>query len=335
MARPAATKVLLIAATALVLTAGAVLGAGKRNPAKPGPADPPMRIYLVKSAESGCEPNCPEWIAAQGKILPGTVAQFKKVLAQLGDRRPPVLLHSGGGVADEAIAMGRLLRSKGLDVAVAQTSYKPCPPEKAGCKRDPKSPLRATVDPGIAICASACTFVLAAGKRRFVHKPAFVGVHRGDMILRRILHTYRLVPYRTGDGSVRVQRELIGEKVVSERHMEAPKKIYDSYDRYFLDMGITKVLMPLIMATPNDSVHWLTDQELRTTGMATHHMSAEKLVHHASEAEDGWGVPATGAVPAAPSGAAPGVPSSECTAKGVNCQWQTTPNAPAKKPEQR
>jgi hypothetical protein len=334
MTRPAATAVLRIAVAAFVLmAAGTLWGAGRHGAAKPAPsADPPMRIHLVRSAESGCEPNCPEWIAAQGKILPGTLAQFKKVLAQVGDRRPPVLLHSGGGVADEAIAMGRRLRGKGLDVAVAQTSYKPCAPEQTGCKKDGKSPLRATVDPGVAVCASACTFVLAAGKRRFVHKPAFVGVHRGDMILRRILHTYRLVPYRAGDGSVRVARELISEKVMSERHMEAPKKIYDSYDRYFLDMGITKALMPLIIATPNDSVHWLSDQELHATGMATHHMSAEQLVHHASEAEDGWGVPATGAVPAAPSTTMPGSSSSECTAKGVNCQWQFTPNPPARKP---
>ncbi|TGT50271.1 hypothetical protein EN809_040095, partial [Mesorhizobium sp. M2E.F.Ca.ET.166.01.1.1] len=29
---------------------------------------PPMRFAVVRSSAPGCEPNCPEWIAAEGTI---------------------------------------------------------------------------------------------------------------------------------------------------------------------------------------------------------------------------------------------------------------------------
>ncbi len=82
-----------------------------------------MRVYLVRSAQNGCEPNCPEWIAAQGHIVAGTLTRFKKVFREAGKRHLPVLIHSGGGLADEALAIAHLLRAKGLDVAVARTVF--------------------------------------------------------------------------------------------------------------------------------------------------------------------------------------------------------------------
>src|SRR5262245_7773971 len=76
------------------LTLGLGLGWGvtpaAARPAKLRPVvEPSMQIHLVRSAEPGCEPQCPEWIAAQGKIDGNSVAQFKQVLRQIGDRKVP------------------------------------------------------------------------------------------------------------------------------------------------------------------------------------------------------------------------------------------------------
>jgi hypothetical protein len=304
-----------VIASALIL-AGPSFGAKKPPSEKAPPVEPPMRVLIVRSAQDGCEPNCPEWIAAQGKIMPGTLAQFRKVLRQLGNRNLPVLVHSGGGLADEAMAIGRLLRAKGLDVGVAKTVFTPCAPDASACrKKEGSKSLRGLPDTGFSVCASACAFVLAAGKRRFVRLPAFVGVHRGEMIQTKVLHIYRLTPYRADDGSIRISRKLIQERVMSEKHLATPEKTFTTYAKYFSEMGVEKHIMPMLTTTPNNGVHWLTDDELRSTRMATHKMSGEQLVTGSKVAGDGW----TGPTPAAPTA---GVAGSDCTLRGVDCPWQ-------------
>ncbi len=258
-------KAFAVIASVLVL-AGASAAAGKA-PAKKAavPVEPSMRVYVVRSAQDGCEPNCAEWIAAQGRIDAGSLGRFKKVLGELGKRNLPVLIHSGGGHADAALAIGRLLRGKGFDVGVAKTVFTPCAPEAAACrKKEGKEPLRGLPDTGFSVCASSCAFILAAGTRRFVGAPAFVGVHRGALIQTKVLQTYRMTPYRTSDGSVKYKRKLISEKVISQHQTTAPNKAYASYEKYFVEMGIRKEIMPLMLATPNTSIHWLTREELQS-----------------------------------------------------------------------
>ena len=309
------------------IVAGASAAASKAPVKKAAvPVEPPMRVYVVRSAQEGCEPNCPEWIAAQGRIDAGSLGRFKKVLGELGKRDLPVLIHSGGGHADAALAIGRLLRGKGLDVGVGQTAFTPCAPEAAACrKKMGKKPLRGLPDAGLSMCASSCAFILAAGTRRFVGAPAFVGVHRGAMIQTKVLQTYKMTPYYARDGSVKYKRKLISEKVISQRQTTAPNKTYARYEKYFVEMGIRKEIMPLMLATPNSSIHWLTREELRSTGIATHRMDGEQLVLGVTAAEDGWADPAaTGTVLEAP----PAMP--DCTQFGgspLGCSSQLAPGA--------
>lgn len=260
---------------------------GKKNAAPP--REPPMRVYIVRSAATGCEPNCPEWIAAQGQIEEGSPARFRKILSQLGDRKLPVLIHSGGGAADAALAIGRLLRGKGLDVGVSQTDFTPCAPEAAACrKKQGKSPLLGVASSNTAICASSCAFVLAAGTRRFVGISAFVGVHRLATIQTKVLRTYRMNPYRTREGAVRYKRSLVSEKIVGRRQISAPQKIYGRFEKYFAEMNITKDIMPLIKETANSSIHWLTLGELRSTRIATHRLDGNHLLFGVAILGDGW-----------------------------------------------
>lgn len=309
---------LAMIASAFIL-AGSPLAAGKAAPKKAAaPIDPPMRVYIVRSAAAGCEPDCPEWIAAQGRIEAGSLGRFKKVLKQLGKRNLPVLIHSSGGMAYEAMAIGRLLRSKGIDVGVSKTLFTPCKPNETAClKKDAQKALRGMVDAGYAVCASSCGFILAAGTRRFVGAGAVVGVHRGEMILTRVLRNYRMTPYRAADGSIRYKRRLLSQKVVGERRRATPDRIFDVYEDYFDEMGIGDEIMPLLLATPNNRIHWLKWEELRSSKIATHRMSGQQLVAGETASEDGW--TASSLLPFLPG---PAKPSQDCALYGTGCAWQ-------------
>jgi hypothetical protein len=309
---------LAMIASAFIL-ADSPLAAGKAAPKKAAaPIDPPMRVYIVRSAAPGCEPDCPEWIAAQGRIEAGSLGRFKKVLKQLGKRNLPVLIHSGGGMSYEAMAIGRLLRSKKLDVGVSKTLFTPCAPDETAClKKDAQKTLRGMVDAGYAVCASSCGFILAAGTRRFVGAGSVVGVHRGEVIQTKVLRNYRMTPYRATDGSIRYKRTLLSQKVVGERRRATPDGVFDMYEDYFEEMGIGDDIMNLLVATPNSNIHWLKWEELRSTKIATHRMSGEQLIVGDTAPEDGW--TASSYLPFLPS---PAKPSQDCALHGTGCAWQ-------------
>jgi hypothetical protein len=64
-----------------------------------------------------------------------------------------------------------------------------------------------------------------------------------------------------------------------------PQKTYDDIGRYFAEMGIGAGLMPLILATPGDQLHWLTSEELKATGLATDRLDGEQLLARAAMPE--------------------------------------------------
>jgi len=241
-----------------------------------------MTVYLVTHARGGCAPNCEQWIAAEGRIIRGSLAQFQIAIGQISKSDVPVLIHSSGGLVDEAMAIGRLIHGKGLDVAVAKTTFTPCTPDDAACLRKAgTAPLRGLPERGGAACASACAFVLAGGKRRYVRPPAFVGVH-------------------------------------SHAHTNMPDRLFERYEQYFAEMGIEKEIVPLMKATPNDSIHWLTRDELHSTRMATHRLDGDQLVRGEIIADDGWLEPMP-----------PPVADFECELTGDGCSRHFTPAAPS------
>jgi hypothetical protein len=255
------------------------LGWGTSAAAEPdGPVivvEPPMQVYLVHSAEPGCEPQCPEWIAAQGKIEEGTAIRFKKVLRQIGDRKLPVLIDSSGGRVSEAFEIGRLIRAKGLDVVVSGTELMPCAASDTVCRQAEARKVRLGLPQAAqSKCASACAFVLAAGTRRLVGSSAFVGLHRIRTF--RVLLTYRgaTAGARGGAGG------WVTEKVIE---IATPKQTYDQIRRYFAEMGIDGAVMPLILATPADRLRWLTRGELWTTRLATHAIDGTELLSKAAD----------------------------------------------------
>jgi hypothetical protein len=316
----------LVAIASMVMLAGAT-PASSKTPSKKAAVtqEPPMRIYLVRSSQEGCEPHCPEWIAAQGRIEVGSLGRLKAVLNQIGGRNVPLLIHSGGGMADEALAMGRLLRARRLDVAVGKTVFTPCAPEQAACRKSQAGkPLHGHPDTEFSVCASSCAFILAAGTRRYVGFLSLVGVHRSILIQAKVLQTYKMTPYRAGDGSVKYKRKLISEKVVSQRQVSAPQRTYERYEKYFGEMGVGKAIMPLMLAAESTSIHWLTQGELRSTRIATHRMNGAELINGSTALQDGWPVPPAPVV----SGPRLSQPPQDCTRSGLACVWKFLPAAP-------
>jgi hypothetical protein len=238
-------------------------------------SDAPMQVVLVRSGPPGCEPHCSEWIAAQGQIDKTTLPLFRKVLAQIGDRRPPVLIHSGGGSVPDAIAVGRLIRAKGLDVAVAKTEFTVCAPADAECrKRTAKGALIGTPKAYVSVCASACPLIVAGGTRRYVGQWALLGVHQIATFQKhyRILRTYQVTTRRPGWGApVEVKRTLIGEKKIGEKTVQTATSadVYEKVREHLVAMGVSDELMPLLSETPNSSMRWLTRDELVRMKMAT------------------------------------------------------------------
>jgi hypothetical protein len=252
-----------------------------KDPAPRG--DQPMQVVVARSAEDGCEPNCLEWIAAQGRIDGATLGQFKKVLGRLGARKLPVLIDSSGGSVDDAIAIGRLVRAKGLDVVVTKTVYKPCLPADAACRK-----LRArNVLPGlpharVSKCASSCAFILAGGVRRYVGPGTFVGVHQvaSFRVLTRVLRMYRVETRYSWGVPVETTKTLIGQRKLSETAtpMRTTDETYEKIRRYFIEMGIAAGIMELLKSAPHDKIHVLSAAELRATGLATELLHGEQLL---------------------------------------------------------
>mgnify|MGYP000993527933 CR=1 FL=1 len=89
-------------------------------------------------------------LLAVGTITPGTAERFATEIEKRGSYVREVVLNSRGGSVMDALAMGRLIRERGLSTAVEGRSY----------------------------CASSCPLVFAGGVARRVGSGAVIGVHQ-------------------------------------------------------------------------------------------------------------------------------------------------------------
>ncbi len=245
-----------------------------------------MKIFMAHSGSLDCLPNCAEWISFEGMFDKSTPGQFRDLLAGLGTRRPPILISSGGGDVDAAMEIGRLARAKGFDVVIARTealAADPNPPGAgipAGSAGDGNG-ARAIVDyarPTLksAFCASACTFLLAAGKRRAVAPGVRVGLHEmlvpeqdADQHIK-----YFQTHYWTKNGRV-VSKEtrVVGERDL-KRHINrhnAHAADYVRVRRYLAEMQLpADEIIKLMKTASPENISWLSRSELeQTTRLAT------------------------------------------------------------------
>ena len=214
----------------------------KKKPVEKATVSPPMVFAIVRSGTVGCEPNCPQWISAEGQIMPGTANQFRKILKQAGKLRLPVVITSPGGDVEAALAMGQMIRERKLDVLVGWTLFTGCNPTAKTCKL-PKA--QKGVYAGLAMtsrgyCLSACPFLFAAGQKRILGAGAFLGVHEitTQPITQRIRYneTYRMVNGK---------KKVLSRKVVSRKNIigKPTTKLSKSFDKklkaYLNTMGVS------------------------------------------------------------------------------------------------
>ncbi|MER9316505.1 hypothetical protein NKI31_13535 [Mesorhizobium sp. M0659] len=147
-------------------------------PVKPesAPHDDGMRFVVVRGSNPLCNPDCPEWIAAQGAITSQTPQKLSQLLATLGNRRLPVVISSRGGDLSGALAAGRIIHEKKLDVAVARTDFVGCDPAEWNCLAKDGAYAGLSVD-GDGDCDSACALMLAGGARRLVGSQARLSLY--------------------------------------------------------------------------------------------------------------------------------------------------------------
>jgi hypothetical protein len=233
----------LFAVSIVFLVGASATGFADLSPPTRPRGEPPMRIDHVVSSEPSCQPNCPEWISAQGAIEPGTAEAFAKAVGDLGGRRLPVLIHSHGGSVVDGLKMGMLIRAKGLAVAVARTLIANCPGKAPKCVSS-----RGQAITGGAACASACVLVFAGGVERLVGLVPLVGVHQ----------------------ITAVEKETEGAEHLTVTHkFYEPKKVDAAVTDYLTAMGVGDPVMTLLRKTSAASVRWLSDEELRDSHLAT------------------------------------------------------------------
>ena len=269
----------------LPLAAGlaALLIAGPAVAYTPAEGKAPMTVTLVRSDAKDCGTDCPEWLALTGEILPATPALLSAALARIGTRRLPVLVDSPGGAVEAAIAMGRAIRARRLDVIVAGTALSECGSGDRTCAARRRGGERpGFVAGGIAACASACALLLAAGTERVVGENSYVGVHQ--MTARRTLTQtrtlFRVLRRREGGRLVEVSRTPISTRTISTRTVAtgASEATYSEVDHYLLGLGIGESIMPLMRSAPPSGIHWMTSGELAATHLSNDTTDAVTMV---------------------------------------------------------
>lgn len=277
----------LLGAAATLVSGAAVAASAAKSSAAPARVDlsktPPMEVHLVRSNEPGCEPNCPQWIAAQGRIDSGTLRRFNKAIAKAGQGKLPVLIHSPGGSVSDALAIARLIRKNGLDVVVGKTEFDKCAPRDAACRKLEAQGIRFGMPAARgSVCASACPFVLAGGVRRLAGPGGAVGVHRisSFQVYTKVLRQYRVVTKTEWGIPVAREKQIISEKTLSKTMVPTvtADKTYAELRAFFTEMGVSNDIMPLVQRTPSDRMHWLSAREVLNFKLVNTFASGQQLL---------------------------------------------------------
>ena len=248
---PLLPKAAAVALALGLLAANSAFADLKLPPPQPR-RDPPMRILHVTGVDPTCQPNCPEWISAEGIITPGKAQEFARLIEGLRGRRLPILISSHGGSVRDALAMGMLIRTRGLVVAVARTLIANCPERAQNC---PDARGRAIV--GGAYCASACPLVLAGGVERLVGPLPLVGVHQVTT----------------------VEKETEGsEGLTRVRKFYEQRPVDQVVQTYLHAMGVQDPVMEILRRTPAASIRWLSPAELSESRLATGALDASSPI---------------------------------------------------------
>jgi hypothetical protein len=267
---------LLLIAAAFGLAAGSPASAQQASPALPAaskpaappskpatpetsaPLPPPIVFFVARGDANACGVGCSEWIAADGTIDRDADDRLHALLKKLGGRKLPIFFHSPGGVASAALAIGRLMRQRGLTAGVAWTVPAGCDPKQwrePACDKLKRSgrDLVAVLDTGRTRCSSACVFALVGAAVREVGPGVQLGVHSISFALKHV------------DADGHVTRGPSPMTPAVER--KAMETWYGKISVYLREMGISQGLLTAAREIESSRLRYLGRNEIVAFGI--------------------------------------------------------------------
>jgi hypothetical protein len=259
-------RAVMMLALALALTAAADAGAqpkidkqSKTDKAQKAPQarEKSLVIYLAKGEANACGEGCSEWIAAEGRFDKDAVVRMRAFLQRHGARKLPVYFHSPGGDGVAAMAVGRMLRERGLTAGVALTTPSTCASARdtsPACQAAKRSnqPVAAVWRP-TGNCNSACVYAVLGGTVRDVPPSARLGVHAAKTTMYR----------RFSDGSVQQITAKQDPLLIKNKAAEFDA----SLRRFIREMGIDSKLFETAARVPHESIRYLSRDQIAAFGI--------------------------------------------------------------------
>lgn len=253
----------------ILLAPGAALAGGDPSPGSE--IQKAMSFTMVRSSEKGCEPDCPEWLMAEGMITPGTPLEFRKALDRLAGRKLPVVLMSLGGNMVAAVEIGYMVRRAGLSTAVGKTRYKGCRPAQPACAPPPaqNGVFRGRVVSAGSYCVSACPLILAAGVTRLASPRAVVAVHQ--------IRSYQARDESKAQAAKSDAILDIDNLKLSKGTPELQAFIHNILSGYLTTMGVSLALMDDMQKASGDDIYRLPPKRRLALKLVTGKGGAETL----------------------------------------------------------
>ncbi len=241
-----------------------------------------MVFSIVRTSNTACEPDCPEWIAADGDITDKTAKAFETILKTVGERKLPLLVNSYGGRVDVAMTIGRLIRERDITVEVARTDYPRCEPWDEKCEPDfEDGTFYGYGNATFGVCNSACPILLGGGVRRIASPFARVGVHQIVTTREKFRSRYKVYKKTLSSGEVVTKRELVERKKIGTvRSTELRDSLRRDLANYLTAMDVKPALIDLMLSTPPEDIRYLSLEELKSLGVVTEINEIESLVGH-------------------------------------------------------
>jgi hypothetical protein len=221
-----------------------------------GAPPPPMTFYVVQGASDACGPGCDRWIEVEGQIDGGAAVRFRKFLQKVKDRGLPIYFYSPGGIVEQALAMGAMLRERAAVARVGRSVVAECgfePQDGAACIKLKQSgrELHGDLWTRNAACASACPYLILGAATREIAPDAVLGVHSSKVTLR----------FTGGNGiePTDQQRATAMQHAVSQGDA--------ALTAYFTRMKADPGLLKVAHATKFESIHVLTRDEIVRFGI--------------------------------------------------------------------
>ena len=237
-----ATVVLL--ATCLPAAAAQTNSPGKRIATIP--LKNPMVFYLAQGEPNSCGPGCEKWIAAEGAIAHGTAARLRAFLTRHGSKagKLPIYFNSPGGITTESLAIGRLMRERGMTARVARTIPQACVGEAKECASAKRSgqALAARLTSTSSQCNSACVYAIVGARLREIAPEAHLGIHAAKTVVMGYLPRGITIP--------------------AELHARFKAQNQQLIRRYLIDMGIKPGLLDAADKIPHESIRALSREEM-------------------------------------------------------------------------